>query len=200
MTGYALYTTEFVLHERFSVPGYFLVASRTFRSGMFSSQFEPGFIMIKSFDRPFFHVVALRTGHYAVDCKLGIVRVRMAIGAGSRGACKAAISVFRIGHMAIPAFLPGMRPLQFEVGFVVVKFIFSPSRRFVAFRAGLVRVPFFRNLPDVHICMTIHTTLSQSPEFPFSILLVAGKTRGRYMRSCERKLRSSVVFQGKQAF
>lgn len=200
MAGYALYIAEFILHESFSVPGYFLVASRTFRSGMFSSQFEPGFIMIKSFDRPFLHTVALRAIDHTIHCKLSVVRIRMAISASSGCACKPAIPVFRIGFVAIPAFLPGMRSLQFELGFVVVKFVLPPSRRIVALRTRLIRVPFFRNLPCMHICMTIHTSLTQPPEFPLFILFVAGKTRRRYMRSCERKLRSTMVFQGKQAF
>lgn len=84
MAGCALYIAEFILHESFSVPGYVLVASRTFCGGMFPSQFKPGFIMIKSFDRPFLHVVALRTGHHTIHCKLPVVRIRMALGAGRR--------------------------------------------------------------------------------------------------------------------
>ena len=102
--------------------------------------------------------------------------------------------------MAISAFLSGMRTLQFELGFVVVKFVLPPSGRIVALRTRLIGVPFFRDLTGMHIFMTIHTALAQPLEFPFVFLFMAGKARGGHMRSCQREFRSAVVFQGVEAF
>ncbi len=106
---------------------------------------------------------------------------------------------FGIRNMTGTAILQGMFSGQLESGVIVVKFIVHPPGSLVTILACLFWIPFFGYLSGVYIFMAVHTALTDTPEFPFAILLVAGKTRRCNMGTIQWHLRFLVVLQGEKA-
>ena len=97
--------------------------------------------------------------------------------------------------MACAAILLGVRAFQRKCGFTVVEAIVFPGGRDMALCTGFVGIPFFGNLPVMHIFMTIYAAHAKPFEFPFVILFVAGKTRRGNMRAIQREFGLGMLLQ-----
>lgn len=201
MTDYACVIVEFVLDKGFIMLRYRLVAARTRGRGVLAFQFEIRFIVVEALDGPAFKAVATRAVVCSFHFKLPLVRILVAVGAGSGQSCKLPLRMLRVRQVAGPAILLRMGALQAKRRPAMVEAVLlPPARRGMALPAVLVGIPFRRNLPQVDVLMAIHAALAQSAESPLTFLLVAGETGCGRMRAFQGKFGFRMVFQAEPAF
>ena len=121
----------------------------------------------------------------SIGFKLFNMHILMAAGAVDRYSGKFLVSVacLLLVEMTIAAGLPGMRPFQFKLGLFVIKIDPVPAVLVVAGFTGSIRIILLAYIRLMYIAVTILALLSNFPERPFLLFLMAGNARGGNMRT-----------------